>query len=164
MTFAYLADEQATLKLGAHLAGFLRPGLTIFLVGDLGAGKTTLVRGLLRGLGFEGRVKSPTYTLVESYSVSSLYLYHFDLYRFKHEQEWLDAGFNELFNAQNICLLEWPERAMTLLPQADVEISLTHEGDGRRASIVSTEIDMEKFWRSWGGVAQGQEGAMRRKT
>lgn len=164
MTFAYLADEQATLKLGAHLAGFLRPGLTIFLVGDLGAGKTTLVRGLLRGLGFEGRVKSPTYTLVESYSVSSLYLYHSDLYRFKHEQEWLDAGFNELFNAQNICLVEWPERAMTLLPQADVEISLTHEGDGRRASIVSTEIDMEKFWRSWDGVAQGQEGAMRRKT
>lgn len=164
MTFAYLADEQATLKLGAHLAGFLRPGLTIFLIGDLGAGKTTLVRGLLRGLGFEGRVKSPTYTLVESYSVSSLYLYHSDLYRFKHEQEWLDAGFNELFNGQNICLVEWPERAMTLLPQADIQISLTHEGDGRRASIVSTEIDMEKFWRSWDGVAQGQEGAMRRKT
>ena len=164
MTFAYLADEQATLKLGAHLAGFLRPGLTIFLVGDLGAGKTTLVRGLLRGLGFEGRVKSPTYTLVESYSVSSLYLYHFDLYRFKHEQEWLDAGFNEFFNAQNICLLEWPERAMNLLPRADVEISLTHQDDGRRANIFSTQIDMEKFWRSWDGVAQGQEGAMRRKT
>ena len=164
MTFAYLADEQATLKLGAHLAGFLRPGLTIFLVGDLGAGKTTLVRGLLRGLGFEGRVKSPTYTLVESYSVSSLYLYHFDLYRFKHEQEWLDAGFNELFNAQNICLVEWPERAMNLLPRADVEISLTHQDDGRRANIVSTQIDKEKFWRTWDRVPQGQEGAMRRKT
>lgn len=163
MTFAHLADEQTTLKLGAHLAGFLRPGLTIFLVGDLGAGKTTLVRGLLRGFGFEGRVKSPTYTLVESYSVSSLYLYHFDLYRFKHEQEWLDAGFNELFNAQNICLVEWPERAMNLLPRADVEISLTHQDDGRRANVVSTQIDMEKFWRTWDGVAQGQEGAMRLK-
>ena len=152
MNVAFLADEQLTLKFGAHLARILRPGLTIFLTGELGAGKTTLVCGMLRGLGFEGRVKSPTYTLVESYSISSLYLYHFDLYRFKHEQEWLDAGFNELFNAQNICLLEWPERAMTLLPQADVEISLTHEGDGRRASIVSTKIDMEKFWRSWAEV------------
>jgi tRNA threonylcarbamoyladenosine biosynthesis protein TsaE len=146
MIATHLADEQATLKLGAHLAGFLSPGLTIFLIGDLGAGKTTLVRGLLRGLGFEGRVKSPTYTLVESYSISSLYLYHFDLYRFKHEQEWLDAGFNELFNESNICLVEWPERAMNLLPKADVEINLAIEGEGRRLSIASTKIDMEKFW------------------
>lgn len=149
MRFAFLADEQATLKLGAHLAGFLRPGLTIFLVGDLGAGKTTLVRGLLRRLGFEGRVKSPTYTLVESYSISSLYLYHFDLYRFKHEQEWLDAGFGEIVNEQNICLVEWPERALSLLPQADVEINLTVEGEGRRASIASTKIDMGNFWNTW---------------
>ncbi len=149
MTFAYLADEPATLKFGAHLAGFLRPGLTIFLVGDLGAGKTTLMRGVLRGLGFEGRVKSPTYTLVESYLVSSLYLYHFDLYRFKHEQEWLDAGFNELFSEQAICFVEWPERAMSLLPRADVEINLTVDGDGRGASIASTKIDLGKFWNAW---------------
>jgi tRNA threonylcarbamoyladenosine biosynthesis protein TsaE len=149
MTFAYLADEQATLKLGAHLGGFLRPGLTIFLVGDLGAGKTTLMRGVLRGLGFEGRVKSPTYTLVESYLVSSLYLYHFDLYRFKHEQEWLDAGFNEFFSEQTICFVEWPERAMSLLPHADIEINLTVEGDGRRVSIASTKIDLGKFCNAW---------------
>ena len=145
MSIVNLPDEQATLKLGAHLAGFMAPGLTIFLIGDLGAGKTTLVRGLLRGLGFEGRVKSPTYTLVESYSVSSLYLYHFDLYRFKHEQEWLDAGFDEIFDGNNICLVEWPERAMNLLPRADVEISLALEGEGRTVKISSTKIDLEKF-------------------
>ena len=144
----HLADEQATLKLGARLAGFLAPGLTIFLIGDLGAGKTTLVRGLLRGLGFAGRVKSPTYTLVESYSISSLYLYHFDLYRFKHEQEWLDAGFDEIFDGRNICIVEWPERAMNLLPAADVEINLLLDGEGRNIKITSTKIDMEKFWNS----------------
>ena len=145
----HLADEQATLKLGGHLAGYLSPGLTIFLIGDLGAGKTTLVRGLLRGLGFEGRVKSPTYTLVESYSVSSLYLYHFDLYRFKYEQEWLDAGFDEIFDGRNIGLVEWPERAMNLLPSADVEVNLSLDGAGRSVTIASTKIDMENFWNSW---------------
>ena len=149
MMAMHLADEQATLKLGGHLAGYLSPGLTIFLIGDLGAGKTTLVRGLLRGLGFEGRVKSPTYTLVESYSVSSLYLYHFDLYRFKYEQEWLDAGFDEIFDGRNIGLVEWPERAMSLLPSADVEVNLSLDGAGRSVTIASTKIDMEKFWNSW---------------
>ncbi len=139
----------STLMLGANLAGFLSPGLTIFLSGDLGAGKTTLVRGLLRGLGFAGRVKSPTYTLVESYTVSSLYLYHFDLYRFKHEQEWLDAGFDEMFDGRNICLVEWPERAMNLLPRADVEINLALEGEGRSVKIASSKIELEKFWNSW---------------
>ena len=145
MMAMHLADEQATLKLGGHLAGYLSPGLTIFLIGDLGAGKTTLVRGLLRGLGFEGRVKSPTYTLVESYSVSSLYLYHFDLYRFKHEQEWLDAGFNELFNERNICFVEWPERARTLLPEADITVELAVEGDGRRVNILSKKVNLENL-------------------
>jgi tRNA threonylcarbamoyladenosine biosynthesis protein TsaE len=149
MIATYLADEHATLKLGAHLAGFLMPGLTIFLIGDLGAGKTTLVRGLLRGLGFDGRVKSPTYTLVESYSISSLYLYHFDLYRFKHEQEWLDAGFDEIFDDGNICLIEWPERAINLLPRVNVEINLSLDGEGRNVKITSTKIDMEEFWNSW---------------
>ena len=149
MIAMHLADEQATLKLGAHLADFSSPGLTIFLIGDLGAGKTTLVRGLLRGLGFEGRVKSPTYTLVESYTISSLYLYHFDLYRFKHEQEWLDAGFDEIFDGSNVCLVEWPERAMSFLPHADIEITLALEGEGRSVKIASPKIDMEKFWTTW---------------
>ena len=145
MISLHLANEDATLNVGRQLAAYLRPGLTIFLEGDLGAGKTTLVRGVLRGLGFDGRVKSPTYTLVESYSISSLYLYHFDLYRFKHEQEWLDAGFNELFNERNICFVEWPERARGLLPDADVVIKLAIEGDGRRVTITSEKINVDNI-------------------
>jgi tRNA threonylcarbamoyladenosine biosynthesis protein TsaE len=149
MKSIFLADEDATLKFGAHFARFLRPSLTIFLHGDLGAGKTTLVRGVLRGLGFEGRVKSPTYTLVESYSVSSLYLYHFDLYRFKHEQEWLDAGFNEMFNDTTICFVEWPERAVNLMPSADVEIFLSVDGEGRRIELASSTLDVAACHDQW---------------
>ena len=145
MISLHLANEDATLNVGRQLAAYLRPGLTIFLEGDLGAGKTTLVRGVLRGLKFKGRVKSPTYTLVESYSISSLYLYHFDLYRFKHEQEWLDAGFNELFNERNICFVEWPARARGLLPDADVVIKLAMEGDGRRVIITSEKINVDNI-------------------
>ena len=145
MISLHLANEDATLNLGRVLAKYLQPGLMIFLEGDLGAGKTTLVRGVLRGLKFEGRVKSPTYTLVESYSISSLYLYHFDLYRFKHEKEWLDAGFNELFNERNICFVEWPERAWGLLPDADVVIKLAIEGDGRRVTITSEKINVDNI-------------------
>jgi tRNA threonylcarbamoyladenosine biosynthesis protein TsaE len=145
MISIHLADENATLNLGRNLAHIVRPGMAIFLYGDLGAGKTTLVRGVLRALGFEGRVKSPTYTLVESYMISSLYLYHFDLYRFKHEREWLDAGFDEIVNERNICFIEWPDRAGNLLPDADVTITLEFDGVGRRANIVAEKINVEHF-------------------
>ena len=144
MATRFLANEHETLDVGAQFASLLKPGWVIFLHGDLGAGKTTLVRGLLRGLGFAGRVKSPTYTLVESYNASSLYLYHFDLYRFKHEQEWLEAGFDEIFNGTNICLVEWPERAAKLLPNADIHIHLDMEGDGRRVTIATENTDVAR--------------------
>ncbi len=120
-----LPDEAATLALGARLAPSLQPGTTIYLSGDLGAGKTTLTRGLLRGLGFAGRVKSPTYALVELYTVSSLNLYHFDFYRFRDPEEWQEAGFRDLFNEHSICLVEWPEKAQDLLPQPDVKVTLS---------------------------------------
>src|SRR5215207_1246552 len=92
-----LPDEAATLALGSAVSHCLEPGHTIYLRGELGAGKTTLARGVLRGLGFEGRVKSPTYTLVEVYEVSRLHLHHFDFYRFGDPREWTDAGFRESF-------------------------------------------------------------------
>lgn len=132
---ADLPDEQATLALGRALAACLEPGLVVFLRGELGAGKTTLVRGVLRGLGYEGRVKSPTYTLVEVYAVSRLDLHHFDFYRFHDPREWIDAGFRETFNGRNVSLVEWPEKAGTLLPAPDVEIVLTSSGSGRSASL-----------------------------
>ncbi|WP_028453315.1 tRNA (adenosine(37)-N6)-threonylcarbamoyltransferase complex ATPase subunit type 1 TsaE [Chitinilyticum aquatile] len=130
-----LADESATLALGAALATALAPGLVIELEGDLGAGKTTLTRGILRGLGFAGRVKSPTYTLVEPYTISNLYLYHFDLYRFNDPEEWEDAGFREHFNPDSVCLIEWADKAAGLLPQPDWRITLVPEGTGRRARL-----------------------------
>lgn len=133
----FLADENTTIALGAELAKALAPGLVIYLNGDLGAGKTTLARALLHALGYRGKVKSPTYTLVEIYVVSSLYLYHFDFYRFNDPNEWHEAGFREYFNEAAVCLVEWPEKAGGLLPPADIEIGLFVEGEGRRAEIAA---------------------------
>ena len=132
-----MPDEAATLALGNQLAQVLEPGLFLALSGNLGSGKTTLTRGILRGLGYPGKVKSPTYTLVELYNLSRLDLYHFDLYRFNDPQEWLDAGFGDHFEPRNLCLVEWPERAGDLLPVPDLKISLNVEGDGRRIRIAA---------------------------
>ena len=137
MTLQYtLADETATLALGAAIARIVRPGARIYLSGDLGAGKTTLARGLLHALGHPGRVKSPTYTLVELYVISKLNLYHFDFYRFNDPEEWNEAGFRDLFNETNICLVEWPEKAGNLLPPPDLMVRLCPaEQSGRIATI-----------------------------
>jgi tRNA threonylcarbamoyladenosine biosynthesis protein TsaE len=132
-----LPDEAATLALGRALAPGALAGRTLYLRGGLGAGKTTLARGLLRGLGVADRVKSPTYTLVEPYTLSRLHLYHFDFYRLKDGAEWLSSGFREYFNAQSVCIVEWPERAGLALPPPDVEISLIFSGDGRRARLLA---------------------------
>ena len=130
-----LSDETATLALGAALAPCAGAGLVVWLDGDLGAGKTTLVRGLLRALGDNGPVKSPTYALVEIHVVSGLNLYHFDFYRLSQPEEYLDAGLDEYFAGEGVCLVEWPERAEPYLPVADLHIRLTVEGDGRLASV-----------------------------
>jgi tRNA threonylcarbamoyladenosine biosynthesis protein TsaE len=127
----HLADEAATMAFGAELARGLKPGLTFYLEGDLGAGKTTLVRGVLRALGYGGRVKSPTYTLAESYSLPAFELYHFDLYRMHDPREWLDAGFRDVSDGQAVSLIEWPEKAAGWLPPPDVIIRLTIADDAR---------------------------------
>ena len=128
-----LPDEAATLRLGAALAAGIGPGRVLHLCGDLGTGKTTLVRGLLRELGHTGRVKSPTYSLVELYVVSRLNLYHFDFYRFKDRGEWRDSGFREYFNPHSACIVEWPERAGDRLAPPDLAVRLAIDGEGRRA-------------------------------
>lgn len=132
-----LPAEADTLSLGHALAACIAPGLVIYLIGELGAGKTTLARGLLRGLGYTGKVKSPTFTLVEVYEVSRLYLYHFDFYRFSDPRELGEAGFREYFNPQSVCLVEWPEKSNKAagLPAADLSIVLEVAGSGRNVAI-----------------------------
>jgi tRNA threonylcarbamoyladenosine biosynthesis protein TsaE len=134
----HLADEAATLAFGAQLARELRPGMTFYLEGDLGAGKTTLVRGLLRALGHSGRVKSPTYTLAEIYSLPAFELYHFDLYRMHDPREWLDAGFRDVSDGRAVSLIEWPEKAAGWLPPADVIVRLTIADDAREIECEAT--------------------------
>lgn len=141
-----LPDEAATLRLGAALAAGATPGRVLHLRGELGAGKTTLVRGLLGALGHTGRVKSPTYTLVEVYTLSSLNFYHFDFYRFKDRSEWLDSGFRDYFNPRSVCVVEWPERAVGL-PTPDLDISLEFLGEARRASLQASS-DAGRSWLS----------------
>ena len=121
-----LPDAAATADAGARLAPGLAPGMLVTLSGELGAGKTTLVRGMLRRLGWAGSVKSPTYTLLEHYVVSSLYFYHFDLYRFEDPEEWDRAGFSEYLRPDTVCVLEWPERAAGWLPPGDIELHFEH--------------------------------------
>jgi len=130
-----LADESATVALAQRLAARLKPGMVIYLYGDLGAGKTTLVRGVLNALGYTGRVKSPTYTLVEPYHISGLDLRHFDLYRLHDEEEWEAAGFRDEFDGHNIFFIEWPEHALGLIPPADVKIDFEILAQGRKVAI-----------------------------
>ena len=149
-----LADEAATLAFGERFAQAIESvreaiaasgnafhGLQVQLVGDLGAGKTTLVRATLRGLGHSGRVRSPTYTLVEPYVLErpagELALYHFDLYRFTDPAEWADAGFREYFDSGAICLVEWPQRAGRLLGVPDLVFSLDLDSEGNGRVLVA---------------------------
>jgi tRNA threonylcarbamoyladenosine biosynthesis protein TsaE len=129
---AHLDAEGDTAAAGAALAPALRAGLVVYLRGDLGAGKTTLVRGVLRALGHDGKVKSPTYTLIEPYVLSRLDLYHFDFYRFAVPEEYLEAGLDEYFAGNGACLVEWPDKAAPYLAHPDLEVRLTVAGAGRR--------------------------------
>jgi tRNA threonylcarbamoyladenosine biosynthesis protein TsaE len=130
-----LPDEAATLRLGEALAPGATNGLVLHLSGELGSGKTTVVRGLLRALGFAGRVKSPSFSLLEPYIVSSLNLYHFDFYRFKDRSEWTSSGFRDYFGPDALCVVEWPERAGGLLGPPDLEIALHYRGAAREATL-----------------------------
>ena len=141
----FLPDEEAMLSMGQQLArAILRSelaasrGFQINLIGDLGAGKTTLVRGVLRGLGYAGRVKSPTYPLLETYAVDDLVVAHFDLYRLESPDAFTEAGFEEYFSGPGLRFIEWPNRAGARLPHADWCVRLVEgpqEAGGRVLSV-----------------------------
>jgi tRNA threonylcarbamoyladenosine biosynthesis protein TsaE len=134
-----LPDADATQALGAALARALPVGNTIVvhLSGDLGAGKTTLVRGFLGALGNRGRVKSPTYTLVESYELGARTAHHLDLYRLKTPEEAEGLGLRDLAQPGDVVLVEWPEKGAGHIPPADLAVSLRHTGAGRAATLES---------------------------
>ncbi len=134
-------DEQGMESLGAALAPRLRAGQAIFLHGELGAGKTTMVRGVLRGLGYAGSVKSPTYTLVEPYDFGDFRMYHFDLYRMEDPEELEFLGIRDYFQGQGVCIVEWPERGVGILPRPDVDVFIGRVDHARSVRLVSNSDD-----------------------
>jgi tRNA threonylcarbamoyladenosine biosynthesis protein TsaE len=130
-----IKNEQGMLDAGEQLALELTPGMLVFLIGDLGAGKTTLVRGILKGLGHKGSVKSPTYNLVEPYTIKNLPVFHFDLYRLMGAEELEYMGMRDYLNKESICFVEWPEKGDGLLPKPDVVIKINIYGSERELLI-----------------------------
>lgn len=128
-----LVDLNATLNFAQQIAKSIVPDFVVAVSGDLGAGKTTLVRGVLYDLGVTGNVKSPTYTIVEPYSVGNVDIYHFDLYRFNAGEEWLDSGFDEYFTKNSICFIEWAEKAYQYLPSIDWWLKIIAVSDAEAA-------------------------------
>ena len=131
----HLPDEAATQSFGAVLAATAPVSGWLALHGDLGAGKTTLVRAFLRALGYAGRVVSPTYTLVETYEIAVRRIAHYDLYRLNDPEELEWMGAREDFGGDTLCLVEWPERGVGVLPPPDLELYLLHEDESRRAQM-----------------------------
>ena len=137
----FLKDEQATLEFGQKLARHCPSGMNIYLHGDLGAGKTTLVRGLIHYFLPAAKVKSPTYTLVEPYSVQGRTLYHFDLYRINNTRELEDIGLRDYFDQSACCLVEWPEHGGHFLGEPDILIQIKHADPGRNLKLTAKTPD-----------------------
>ncbi len=132
-----LVDESQTVRMGQKLAACIKAPMTIYFKGELGAGKTTLVRGILRGFGYQGATKSPTYTLVEPYELVGVTIYHFDLYRLADPEELEFIGIREYQQPDSIMLIEWPDKGQGMIPRPDLMIELDYKNDGRTVTLSS---------------------------
>jgi tRNA threonylcarbamoyladenosine biosynthesis protein TsaE len=137
-----LNDLSSTAKLASAIAASIVPNFVVTLTGNLGAGKTTLTREILKAMGVKGSIKSPTFTLVEPYQVNGTKLFHFDLYRFNDPEEWFDAGFDEYFGWSEICFIEWAEKAQALIPKVDWSILININQDNIRNLTITTQSDI----------------------
>lgn len=140
-----LPDESSSEQLAAQLANCLRSGMVLTFSGEIGSGKTTLIRAMLRALGVQGSIKSPTFSLVESYTCQPLHIHHFDLYRIHDEEELEYIGFRDYFVSGAICCIEWPERAKNSLVAVDLCFTLAVKGSGRFMTLEANSTAGEKF-------------------
>lgn len=131
-------DDRATIALGERLANFLKPGVIVAFYGDLGVGKTTMIKGIARGLGVKETVKSPSFVIITEY-LGRLPVYHIDLYRIRSIEELLNTGFDSYLRSDGVCLIEWAERAEEILPQNTIRIKLTFADSGRRIEILGLD-------------------------
>ena len=138
MQTVFLEDESATLRLGARLATLLRPGDVAALTGDLGAGKTTLARGLIRALCGVDDVPSPTYTLVQTYDAPGCELWHCDMYRLEKPEDGYELGLIDAFE-EALCLIEWPDKLGDLIPEDALSIDIQFDGEGRKVTLKGFE-------------------------
>lgn len=144
----FLADEDATNLLAEQLAELITPidsSVHLYLTGDLGAGKTAFTRAFLRRLGVSGRIKSPSYALLESYKAAELTMYHLDFYRFSSPEEWVEAGFRDILEEKAIVIIEWPEKAGGLLPPPDLHLHLSYQDQGRQLFIKAHSIKGKRW-------------------
>lgn len=150
----YLQNEEKLLAFGSQFGEQIKDylqqspqhSLVIYLNGELGAGKTTLTRSLVRAFGYQGNVKSPTYTLVEEYSLESVVIYHFDLYRLADPEELAFMGIRDYFRPQTLCLLEWANRGQGMIPEADFIIQLDYCEQGRNVHILPQTSQAQRLF------------------
>lgn len=140
-----IKNEAEMLGFAAQLAPLVPLGSVIFLSGNLGAGKTTFTRGFLHALGHAGKVKSPTYTLVEPYEFSDKTIYHFDLYRLTSPESLLHMGVQDYFHAHAICILEWPDKGDPILPKPDLVCQIDFLEEGRRVQLLAHSVIGERI-------------------